>query len=281
MFIEVIAENGITKIVYQLQPDISKEDAFLTSDVYDVIQKELLIDFVPRGTIVSSFLTNLVPSFGASLKLVDKMGIERMDGYVADDDKVVVTSSNGMVSKSYFISRLSEKYIEETTYLAYILSSHYPVDQVMYKVAGVSGNETVGSFLSRITPSAGATAMVVNKDGITKTTGDINGGDMVKVTSADGKIEVFYTFGPLTAVSVFEANNIELYPNPTNAKININGIKAGNRIQVYNAVGSVIRNVKALSNMEIISLEEQPSGLYMIVISYENKMLGRFKVLKQ
>jgi hypothetical protein len=123
--------------------------------------------------------------------------------------------------------------------------------------------------------------MVVNKDGITKTTGDINGGDMVKVTSADGKIEVFYTFGPLTAASVFEANNIELYPNPTNAKININGIKAGNRIQVYNAVGSVIRNVKALSNMEIISLEEQPSGLYMIVISYENKMLGRFKVLKQ
>jgi hypothetical protein len=223
----------------------------------------------------------LVPSFGASLKLIDKMGIERIDGYVADDDKVIVTSSNGMYSKVYFISRLSEKYIVETTYLAYILSVHYPVDQVMYKVAGVSGNETVASFLSKITPSAGATAMVVDKDGIKKTTGDINGGDMVMVTSADGKIEVFYTFGPLTAASVFEAGNINLYPNPTNAKININGIKAGNRIQVYNAVGSVIRNVKVQGNMEIISLEGQPSGLYMIVISDENKMLGRFKVLKQ
>jgi hypothetical protein len=281
MFMEVIAENGTTKIVYQLQPDISKEDAFLTSDVYGVIQKELLIDFVPRGTIVYSFLANLVPSFGASLKLVDKMGIERMDGYVADDDKVIVTSSNGMVSKSYFISRLSEKYIEETTYLAYILSAYYPVDQLMYKVAGVSGDETIASFLSKITPSAGATALVIDKNGIEKINGDINGGDRVKVISADGKIDVYYTFGPLTAVSVFEANNIELYPNPTNAKININGIKVGNRIQVYNAVGSVIRNVKALSNMEIISLEGQPSGLYMIVISNENKMLGRFKVLKQ
>ncbi len=114
-----------------------------------------------------------------------------------------------------------------------------------------------------------------------KINGDINGGDRVKVISADGKIEVFYTFGPLTAVSVFEANDIQLYPNPTNAKININGINAGNRIQVYNAVGSVIRNVKVLSNMEIVSLEGQPSGIYMIVISNENKMLGRFKVLKQ
>jgi formylmethanofuran dehydrogenase subunit D len=151
----------------------------------------------------------------------------------------------------------------------------------MYKVAGVSGDETIVSFLSRITTSEGATALVVDKNGMEKANGDINGGDRVKVTSADGKIEVFYTFGPLTAASVFEANNIQLYPNPTNAKININGINEGNRIQVYNAVGSVIRNVKVLSNMEIVSLEGQPSGMYMIVISNENKMLGRFKVLKQ
>jgi hypothetical protein len=204
-----------------------------------------------------------------------------MNGYVADDDKVVVTSSNGMVSKVYYISRLSEKYIEETTYLAYILSAHYPVDQVMYKVTGVSGNETVYSFLAKITPSAGATVMVIDKNGIEKISGDIDGGDMVMVNSADGKIKVYYTFGPLTATAVFDANNIELYPNPTNAKININGIKAGDNIRVYNSVGSVIRNVKTLSNMEIISLEGQPSGMYMIVISHENKMLGRFKVLKQ
>jgi hypothetical protein len=218
---------------------------------------------------------------GASLKLIDKMGIERINGYVADDDKVVVTSSNGMVSKVYFISRLSEKYVLETTYLAYILSVHYQVDQEMYKVAGVSGDETIASFLSKITPSSGATAMVVDKNGMEKINGDINGGDMVKVTSADGKINVYYTFGPLTAASVFEANNIQLYPNPTNGLINVSGLKSGYRIQVYNSVGSVIRNIKALSNMEIISLEGQPSGLYMIVISHENKMLGRFKVLKQ
>jgi hypothetical protein len=95
------------------------------------------------------------------------------------------------------------------------------------------------------------------------------------------RLNVYYTFGPLTAVSVFEANNIQLYPNPTNGLINVSGLKSGYRIQIYNSVGSVIRNIKVPGNMEIISLEGQPSGLYMIVISHENKMLGRFKVLKQ
>ena len=281
MFIEVIAENGITKITYQLQPDISENDAFLTSDVYNVIQKELLIDFVPRGTIVYSFLENLVPSLGASLKLLDKMGIERKDGYVADDDKIMVTSFNGKYSKVYYISRLSEKYVEETTYLAYILSVHYQVDQVIYKVAGVSGDETIASFLSKITPSAGATALVVDKNGIEKTTGDINGGDRIKVTSADGKINVYYTFSTLTSVSGIESNNILLYPNPTNGFINVSGLKSGYRIQVYNSVGVAIRDINVNSSIERISLNNQPTGMYMIIISDKNKMLGRFKALKQ
>lgn len=281
MFIEVIAENGITKIVYQLQPDISENDAFLTSDVYDVVQKDLLIDHVPRGTIVSSFLSNLVPSLGASLKLIDKMGIERKDGFVADDDKVVVTSQNEMYSKTYFISRLSEEYIQETTYLAYILSAFYPIDQVIYNIDGVSGIETISSFLSKVKPSAGATAMVVDKNGMDKTTGDIDNGDKVKVTSVDGKIVVHYTFGQLVSTRAINTEDIQLYPNPTNGEINVSGVKAGYRIQIYNSVGAVIRDINVQNSIEIISLRNQPAGMYMIVVSDNNKMLGRYKALKQ
>ncbi len=280
MYIEVIAENGITTITYQLQPDISENDAFLTSDVYDVIQKDLLIDFVPRGTVTSSFLGNLVPSLGASLKLVDKMGIERKDGFVADDDKVVVTSQNELNTKTYFISRLSEKYIQETTYLAYILSSTYPIDQVMYKVDGVSGDETVSAFLSKVTTATGATAMVVDKDGMNKTTGNINRDDMVKVTSADGKINVYYTFGQLVSARVVNTEDIQLYPNPTTGEINVSGLKAGYRIQVYNSVGSAVRDINVQNSIERISLHNQSNGMYMIVVSDNNKMLGRYKALK-
>lgn len=280
-YFDVIAENGVTEIVYQLLPYASEQDAFITSDVYSVVQKDVLIKFVPRGTNVGAFLANLVPSAGASIKLVNNMGQERVDGYVADDDKVVVTSPNGMYSTVYYISRLAEKYVPEVTYLAYILSSTYKIDQVSFKINGVSGAATIADFYAKITASMGAAAVVVDKDGNQKAAGDINGSDMVKVTSADGKIEVMYTFGPLTSSGIVEDSNIQLYPNPTTGKINISGVEAGNRIQVYNSVGAAIRDINVQRNIETISLDREPAGMYMIVVSDSNKLLGRYKAVKK
>lgn len=281
IFLEVLAENGVTKIIYQLQPTSSGDEAFITSDVYSVSQKELLVNFVPRGTNVETFLSNIVPNTGSTIKLVNNMGQERVDGIVADDDKVVVTSANGQVSKAYYIAKLRTEFILEPTYLAYILSNAYAVDQVDFKVNNVSGTETISAFLSKVTPAQGASAVVVDKDGNLKTTGDINGGDMVKVTSADGKVIVYYTFGPLTAANNVDTAGIEVYPNPTKDMINVSGVKAGNRIQVYNSVGSIIRNVNVQNNIERISLGNQPTGIYMIVVSDNNNVVTRFKAVKQ
>jgi DNA-binding transcriptional regulator LsrR (DeoR family) len=124
------------------------------------------------------------------MKLIDKKGYERVDGQVADDDKVVVTSADKNATVVYHIGRLATRYVTSPTYLAYILSTVYPIDQVVYTVAGVSGSETVSNFLTKVTPSAGASVAVVDKNGTVKFNGDINGGDMVRVTSADGKIVV-------------------------------------------------------------------------------------------
>ncbi len=281
IYLDVVAENGVTEIVYQLIPASSDNDAFVLSDIYSVNQKAVLIELVPRGTSVSTFLSNVVASAGATLKVVNKMGQERMDGGVADDDKLVVTSRNGAVTKAYYISKLASEATPETTYLAYILSITYKIDQVMYMVDGVSGTEAVSSFLSKVKPAEGATAMVVDKDGMDKMTGDIDRTDKVKVTSADGKIVVYYNFGTLTSVGAVNDDNIELYPNPTNGEINISGVKAGYRIQVYNSVGSVIRDLNVQSSIERISLKNQPAGMYMVVVSENNKLLGRFKAIKQ
>jgi hypothetical protein len=157
----------------------------------------------------------------------------------------------------------------------------YSIDQVAYKVAGVSGDESVSAFLAKITTPAGATASVVDKDGNVKTTGDVNGSDKVMVTSADGKIKVYYTFGPLTSASVLEANNIKLYPNPTNAEINVSGLKADLQIKVYNSVGSIIREINVQNSIERISLRNEPAGMYMIVVSNSSNIIGRYKALKQ
>ena len=281
IYLSVIAENGVTEIVYQLLPNASDEDAFVQSDLYTVVQRDLIIQNVPRGTRVDAFFINVVPSAGATMKLVNKMGQERLDGDVADDDKVVVTSKNGAVIKTYYIAKLPSAATPEVTYLAYILSNVYGVDQVAYKVAGVDGAETVSNFLTRVTPSPGASVAVVDKDGVVKINGDISSDDKVEVTSADGKMKVFYTFGPLTSASVLESNDIQLYPNPTNGEINVSGLKAGYRIQVYNSVGAAVRDINVQNSIERISLRNQPAGMYMIVVSDNSKMLGRYKAMKQ
>ncbi len=279
-YLDVIAENGVTEIVYQLIPDASESDAFVTSDLYSVSQRDLLIQFVPRGTNVQSFMANLVPSFGATLKLVDKMGFERTDGVVADDDKVVVTSEDGSATSVYHIAKLATQYSPNPTYLAYILSSVYGIDQVEYKIHGVSGLADISEFYSRIRAAEGATAVVVDENGMEKMTGTITGTDMVKVTSADGRIEVMYSFGQLVSADWMTANQIELYPNPSNGRLNILGVERGQRIQVYNAVGSAIIDVNVESNHEILNIDTHPAGLYLIVISDESRVLGKYKAIK-
>jgi hypothetical protein len=281
IYLSVIAENGITKIVYQLIPDASEDDAFILSDVYNVLQKEFLIEFVPRGTRVGSFLSNLIPSAGATMKVINKLGQERLNGDVADDDKVVVTSKNGSVTKTYYISKLASDATPETLYLAYILSNVYAVDQVAYTVAGVSGSESVFAFLLKVSPSAGASVAVVDKTGALKVNGDVDGSDKIMVTSADGKMKVYYTFGPLTSARKIEAKQIEVYPNPSNGEINISGVKAGQRILVYNSTGAAIHEINVQNSIERISLRNQPAGMYMVVVSDNSKITALFKAMKK
>ena len=113
-----------------------------------------------------------------------------------------------------------------------------------------------------------------------KMTGTITKTDMVKVTSADGRVIVMYTFGQLTAAEWLNANQIELYPNPTNGKLNIQGVKKGQRIQVYNLLGSTIIDINVQNDLEILNINEHPAGLYMIVISDKDRVLGKYKAIK-
>jgi hypothetical protein len=281
-YLDVLAEDGRTRIVYQLRPQTSEEDAFVLSDVYSVFQKENLIQYLPRGTNSQILLGNLIPSFGASMKLVDKMGYERTEGTVVEDDKVVVTSASGKVQRIYHLSMLPTPNIPATTYLAYVLSDIYSVDQVNYLISGPTGLTLLTEFYSRITPSMGATAVVVDINGNEKNTGDLDDGDMLKVTSADGKIVVMYKLNlDLTSTNEKNIQQIKIHPNPTSGNLNIRGIEPNNRIRLYNSTGILIFDRKAESTVEIFSLANQFSGMYIIVVSNDNQLLGRFKVIKK
>jgi hypothetical protein len=155
------------------------------------------------------------------------------------------------------------------------------IDQLDYMIHGVDGTTTISDFYSKITPVIGATAVVTDSEGNEKVSGDIDRDDMVKVTSVDGAVTTIYTFGNLTGVETEVYDQVQLYPNPTNGDLNVSGVKEGSRIRVYNSVGAIISDIKVHSNIEIISLDNQPAGMYMIVISDNEKMIGRYKALRK
>ncbi len=280
-YLDVIAENGIAQITYQLIPDVSENDAFITSNVYVVSQGEKLVNYIPRGTDVSSFLANIVPSAGATVKVLNKMGQERTLGYITDDDKVVVTSTNGEHTTVYYLDMLADQYSSQAKGLAYILSNIYQVNQIEYKINGLNGGTTVAELLSRITEAPGATAMVIDGNGNEKTTGTITGTDKVKVVSEDGKITVLYSFGRIVKADITNSGKMELYPNPTTGIVNIRGINVGSRIQVFSSTGTIVRDLNATDVIQTISLDNQPAGLYMIVVTENDQLTGRFKAVKK
>ena len=150
-----------------------------------------------------------------------------------------------------------------------------------YIIDGPTRTTTLTEFYSKITASSGATAVVLDASGNEKTSGDLDDGDHLKVTSADGKIQVFYEIDVVPeSADVINSGQIRLYPNPTGGMLHIAGVTPGGRIQVFNAMGAAIRELNIRRNMETISLDE-PAGLYLIVITNKDQMLGRFKVLKK
>lgn len=280
IFLEVIAEDGITSTIYQVKPEVSPNDVFILSDVYAVDQGEHLVEFVPRGTTVFTLLKNLVPSFGASIKIIDKLGNERTFGPVYQDDRIVVTSPNGLVQSAYYISMLATQFIPETTYLAYVTSSVYEVDQMELVITGATSSIDVATFYDRINPAMGATVMIVDANGNEKTSGNLEMGDMLKVVSADGKYETVYLIDIGTSADLAEENDITVYPNPTDGNITIAGLKTQDRIRVYSLTGSLIKDLTVKSSVENISLKNHPAGIYMLVIKKENDISGRYRIIK-
>lgn len=276
MYIEVVAEDGKTKINYQLQPDATSDAAFVMSELYAVDQELMIIELVPGGTNVQTFLSNLIPVEGATIQLFDKMGFERTDGTVADDDVLIVTSADGTVQVEYNLVRLGKEYI-----VVYLLSDVYSIDQENNVINGASVVD-VSVFYTMVSTSEGATVVVVDQNGDERTGGNIESTDKVIVTSADGTVEEIYTFGTFTGTETIQVfNQMKFFPNPTSGDLNVMGIEPGQRIRIFNAAGAVIFDKEVRGNIEVLPLQSQPSGLYVTVVSCKEGNLGTFKVIKR
>jgi hypothetical protein len=283
IYLEVVAEDGVTKILYQLQPTALASDAFVTSDVFTVDQNLALIKLIPQGTTVQGFLANVVPVTGATMKLVDKNGLERTFGELYKDDKLIVTSQDGETVKAYYLSLLPAWVGETADYLAYVTSSVYAVDQYNLAISGatitITEATSVTSFLANLVPSTGATIKVVDANDV-ENTGTMNDGDLLKVTAANGVTFAYYSI-EVSHVSINELSNlpIHIYPNPSSGKITISGLEPGTRIRILNILGVGLRDIVSTKNVEDVSLEDQPEGVYFVVVSNSDSIIGRYKLI--
>jgi hypothetical protein len=266
IFFEVISESGEVTILYQLQPDADASDAFVTSTVYTVDQIKLLIDLLPQGTNVGSFLANLTPSPGATMELIDKKGFTRESGTVVQDDKLVVTAADGVTKQVYYISMLPEEEGLKSDYLAYVLSDIYTVDQVSLDIRSteITTDVDIATFLGNLTPAEGATTTILNASGFEKTSGNLESGDIVQVTAANTVTVAYYNIQVIiSSVEDIGNNGIMVYPNPGQGDFNIS------------------RDAPALQSEEIISLQNEANGIYFVVISEADSIVGRYKLIKQ
>jgi hypothetical protein len=280
VYFEVVAEDGRTKILYQLVPDYAPSDAYVISNSYSVDQDLNLINFVPRGTEVSVFLKNLIPASGATMKVLDKTGLERTRGALYQDDMLVVTSKDGKVTAVYYLDMLSTQTVT-TQYLAFVNSDDFKVDQLNKSISSPVALTPLAQFYAKLTPAFGATMAVYNKDGMPNTTGVLNKGDVLHVTSADGKITVAYALTlDLTSVGQIESGLVSVYPNPTSGKVNISGLEPGSSVKVYNMTGAPVMEILSRTSLETFSLDNQAAGIYFIVVSSNDKVSGTYKVIK-
>ena len=274
---EVIAENGSTKILYQLTPTTNPSDAYITSDVYSVDQFASLIQFVPVGTSASILTSNITPAPGAKVGVFDKAGFARTTGEVYRDDKLVVTSADGNTTKAYYFSMLN---YNDNKYFAYVISDDYLIDQVQYTITG-SLTQSINAFKDKLYPSFGASLSIIGKDGKVNSTATFNKGDKLLVTAADGLTTATYNISVITKVIDVNSETIKMYPNPTDGRVIVQGLAKGNRVRVINAAGITLRDVIVDNSTDYVSLAAQPAGIYVFVISNGDQFINIQKIVKK
>lgn len=279
IFFEVIAQDGVTRINYQLVLNSLSTDAWVISAVFDIDQNSSMIKLIPDGTNVSSLFNNLTPAPGATWILENKLGQVRDKGSIYEDDILIVTAQDGVTQKTYTFEMYSDF---AARYEANISSEVYTVNNQTKKVSNVISGVTVDEFLENISVSMGATVVMLDADSNPKDSGLMDDNDQIIVTSENGLVINIYEVNiDRTDVITFANSAIRMYPNPTTGFVTISGVKQGNTIRIFNSVGQTIETFVADSDRAKTSISDKPSGIYMITVKDGLQRVANIRFIKK
>jgi hypothetical protein len=77
-------------------------------------------------------------------------------------------------------------------------------------------------------------------------------------------------------------NNIELeiYPNPTNSTFQIKSNKPIVKMEIIDIYGKILNTVNNNSSLEIISLTNYTSGIYFVLVYFEDRKIEARKIVR-
>ena len=143
------------------------------------------------------------------------------------------------------------------------VASFSPTPVLTYTVT-VYFDETKGFILGAGTYDAGAIATIaaIPADGYYFKKWSDDTTDNPKEILVDHDI-IMSAFFDATGIGENNATIVNLYPNPANDKIHIEGLEGENKVQIYNALGILIKTVDIIGDDEI-NVSELTAGYYIL-----------------
>ncbi|KKK86136.1 hypothetical protein LCGC14_2766270, partial [marine sediment metagenome] len=260
IYFESIAQDQKTIITYELVLDISASDAWVSSNIFDIAQDNLVISLVPEGVSVQIFLANLIPSGNATIEVLTRDEKNRDSGYVVKDDILRVTSEDASVSVDY---RIRFQGTPAST-AAYVTSEVYTVNEVLLEISEVPQATQVDAFLANLKPVVGSVMKLVDASGNPKTEGSVVSGDQVVVTAEDGETKSSYSLDVMVSVRDLVIDRINVYPNPANDVLYLSGVPAGSTIHMTSITGRKVGAYKSDTELFELSIEDLAKGYYLL-----------------
>ena len=198
-------------------------------------------------------------------------------GDVAFDDEIIVTSADQSVQVVYFIEFLEM----QSGSKAYVTSDVLDVDQLQKMISGIPENTLYNIFLGLIEPARGASVIILDDQQQAVTSGIIENGYTLQVTSGDGLTVVSYNLSILTRFNQPVFTQLKVYPNPATDRIFIEGVGVGNYLVIKNISGQTVKIAyhKDIVNGSI-SVEDLTPGVYMIFEVSNNQYSVPVKFIK-